>query len=605
MDDPHGPTRVMPAATPLTPPAAWSPPDDYRFQVIQRAVGAEYDVLGAICDVADGTRSGTVFLAQRRSSSHLDALRLMHPGDFVDVVGTIGEALPSGGDLCPSCGAQIRTGVRFCGSCRTNLSTLPFLDAPNWISIAEWLELKGEAGRHQHEVLGRLDGGGIRPAAGEQNATLSFVARMASTSKIVVLLLERAPTGSSAVLSLDQTGLLVKRVESLLDRQVQPKTKAPDVVPPPAREEPKPIRTAEVKPEALVPPPPRPAFPLWVKVAILTVSAAAVIAAAAWMVSAVSNKRSDRAARAALDSIRADSIRADSIRADLAARERQRADSIQLASVVDSATLQISGGRMQANLSITVDQKRVSGTTIRLAPGTHIVSAIARGYTSATDTLDVQPGQRVTWSPRLTALAPPPVEHVVPRRVASNCADVFAREDWTGARTACEAQAAAPGGSGVAERTLGAIYERGLEVPQSYPTAASWYEKSAAHEDPIGQYRYGLLLRDGKGVKRDQSRAFELFRASATKDVVDAQFAAGDALDRGVGVGRNRTEAARWYRPAAEHGNADAQFALGMLYEKGDGVERSKDEAVRWLLKSVAQGNQRAGRELTWLGVKW
>jgi len=266
-------------------------------------------------------------------------------------------------------------------------------------------------------------------------------------------------------------------------------------------------------------------------------------------------------------------------------------------------------------MAITVDRKPVTRSAIRVSPGRHIVSAVAPGYRRATDTLNIKPGERLTWAPRLEALPEvatqtqrEPVivtksDPVVPKPTDTSCIDASSREDWAAARGACEKQAST-GANAVAERTLGMIYERGLSVPRDMSAAASWYAKSASHDDPGGQYRYGLLLREGRGVARDEGKAFEFFRLSATKGVTEAQFAAGEALDRGAGVARNRAEAARWYQKAGEQGNADAQFALGNLYTKGDGVPKSEADAIKWYQKAAAQGHSKARRELSWRGIK-
>jgi hypothetical protein len=584
-------------------------PDDFRIKQVERAVGAEYDVLGEICEIGEGAQGGFAFLAQRRSTTRLEVLRLVRSGTDVDVLGVLGEAFPLGDDLCPNCSAPIRAGVRFCGSCRANLSMLPLSSAPDSLTIAEWLEVKVEAARNQYQLLGRIDEKSFASVGASQPGVVSLIARMTSAAKATALVLERASAGNPAVLGLDQTGLLPKIVGTLLDRRAEHKKKelrgAPPPLPPPPRKDdmvaPPIVVTSEPVVTPIVPPPP-PRFPLWAKATIMATSGAALIAAVAWMVSVFSGKGSGPNATVAADSIRADSIRVDSLQ-----RERDRSENLRIARLADSATLQILSGP-RGTMAVTVDRKPVTRSMIRVTPGRHIVSAVARGYSRATDTLELKPGERLTWAPRLEPLpqvtpqaTPDPV--VVSKRTDTSCIDASSREDWAAARAACEKQASA-GANGVAERTLGMIYERGLSVSRDFSAAATWYAKSASHQDAGGQYRYGLLLRDGRGVARDETKAFELFRLSATRGVADAQFAAGDALDRGAGVTRNRTEAARWYEKAGDAGNADAQFALGNLYTKGDGVPKSELEAIKWYQKAAAQGHAKARRELAWRGIK-
>ena len=587
MDDPHGPTRIMPPdPMPQRQRQGTGSPDDFRLRDVQRAAGAEYDVLGEICEIGEGVHAGTAYLAQRRSSMQLEVLRLVQDGSSIDVLGVIGEGTANTEDVCPNCAAPIRAGVRFCGNCRANLTTLQMSTIPNSLSVAEWLEAKVEAERHQFQVLGRVDDAAAATGRGQQTGIVALVARAANTVKITTLILERASGGNPAVLGPDQATMLPTLIVSLVERRAEERRRAAPPIVAPA-------------PVATVPP----GLPLWAKAAILATSGAALIAAVAWTVSLFSNKRAEPNLQVAADSILTDSIRPDSI-----PRENDRANVKQTAVGVDWGTLQILSGP-RGSMAITVDRKPETRSMIRVAPGRHILSASARGFNRATDTLVVRPGERLTWAPRLEPLPQPPrvEEHpVAPKRavVDNTCVDASSREDWATARTACEKLASAASGNGVAERTLGNIYERGLGLSRDLSAAATWYAKSASHDDAGGQYRYGLLLRDGKGVGRDEAKAFELFKLSASRGVTEAEFAAGDALDRGAGVGRNRTEAARWYQKAADAGNADAQFALGNLYTKGDGVPKSEPEAIKWYQKAAAQGHAKARRELSWRGIK-
>jgi len=40
-------------------------------------------------------------------------------------------------------------------------------------------------------------------------------------------------------------------------------------------------------------------------------------------------------------------------------------------------------------------------------------------------------------------------------------------------------------------------------VPQNLAAARSWFKKSAEQENPLGQYRYGMVLVKGVGGARD------------------------------------------------------------------------------------------------------
>jgi hypothetical protein len=557
MSDPQGRAHAMPASPPLRQPLSAS--DDYRLQETRRAAGSEYDVLGEIGEVVDGVRSGIAFLARRRSSARLDALRLVSTGEYVEVLGEMGESTQDVGEQCPTCGTPIRAGVRFCGSCRADLATTPVGAATSTMSVAEWLDARSEAARNGYELVGRIDVPRMRAAGVAQNGSILFLARTSATSKIVMLMLERAAAGGSAVIGLDQSSAMAGVVESLFDASPAPapvRPALPEMIPPPPTVAPLPERPV-VAPLPPLPPPvvrtPGPEIP-WLRIAAITLSGAALIAALAWLVTALSSRRSEPAIAVSADSVLADTARRAAAPIDSAPRA---------AAIVDSATLRIAAD-LPAGAAITVDGVRVSGRTVRLAPGRHTLSALAPGYSTQRQALRVRPGQSLAWPPQLVA-KPKPVEPAsVPRpaTVASACADAAGKSDWARVLDVCAKETNAPNGNAFAERTLGSMYERGLGVAPSMLVAAVWYSAAAGHGDREAQYRYALMLQYGSGVRQ------------------------------------NPTEAAQWFLKAAERGHAEAQAALGMLYAIGDGVTQSDADAAKWLKRAAAQGSDRARQEL-------
>ncbi|MEO6527553.1 MAG: hypothetical protein ABIP93_13065, partial [Gemmatimonadaceae bacterium] len=554
MNDPHGPTRVLPPTDGAVRQPS-SSPDDYRLQDARQAAGTEYDVLGEICEVGEGKTSGIAYLAQRRGSTRLDVLRLPLTGEFVEVLGTVGDTLHASGELCPSCGAPIRAGVRFCGNCRANLTTVKLSETSGWMSVAEWLETKSETARHNYQLLGQIDEARTRAAAGAQSGAGLLIARTTSTSRIVGLLLERPTAGNSAIVSLDQTNLLPRVVESLFDTPAAVPTAPPPVAvraavpqqvvaPPVTMVEPPQIHVAPPAP----PPPPPPSTPStpraelpWLRIAAITLSGAAFIAALAWLVTAISSRKPQPAVAVVTDSVSSDTVTA--VRADTA---RPAA-----ASIVDSATLQIASD-LPSGTVITVDRARTSRRTLRLSPGRHTLSASAPGYRPERQTLDIRPGEALVWPSRALVVRPKPADVAPPPPVvvASACADASRKSDWARALDVCAREASSSNGNALAERTLGTMYERGLGVAPSLLVAAVWYAAGAGHGDREAQYRYAVLLQNGTGVRR------------------------------------NPAESAQWYLKAADRGHAESQYALGMLYANGEGVSRSDGEAAKWLKKA-------------------
>ena len=95
-------------------------------------------------------------------------------------------------------------------------------------------------------------------------------------------------------------------------------------------------------------------------------------------------------------------------------------------------------------------------------------------------------------------------------------------------------------------------------------------------------YVMGRLILEGKGVKKNNTRAAEFFRLAAEKGDVSAMNSWATSLVTGDGVPRNFHEAARWFRKAAEQGLAMAQFNLGYLYAYGKGLPKDESAAIDW-----------------------
>lgn len=68
---------------------------------------------------------------------------------------------------------------------------------------------------------------------------------------------------------------------------------------------------------------------------------------------------------------------------------------------------------------------------------------------------------------------------------------------------------AAEGGDALAQTALADMYYRGIGMRRpDLKRAWRWMMTAARNGDPVAQYRVGLMLRDGRGTRRDLSRAF-------------------------------------------------------------------------------------------------
>jgi hypothetical protein len=79
-------------------------------------------------------------------------------------------------------------------------------------------------------------------------------------------------------------------------------------------------------------------------------------------------------------------------------------------------------------------------------------------------------------------------------------------------------RAAAEQGNAEAQNALGALYERGVDVPLDCNEAARWYRKAAEKKNPNAQHNLGLLYRDGRGVGRNEAEAYFWFHLATAGD---------------------------------------------------------------------------------------
>jgi TPR repeat protein len=162
-------------------------------------------------------------------------------------------------------------------------------------------------------------------------------------------------------------------------------------------------------------------------------------------------------------------------------------------------------------------------------------------------------------------------------------------------------KAKAEAGDSEAQWHVGSWLEDGLADPQgrilvraNVRAAARWYGLSASAENSTGQIHFGVLLSDGRGVRRDDAEALRWFkRALRQGDACAPNNIACVYRDRG-----NKRLAMFWYRRAVACGDGDALVEVGRRYYAGAGVRSDPKRAVRCFYQAVASKNiTQAGRE--------
>ena len=117
--------------------------------------------------------------------------------------------------------------------------------------------------------------------------------------------------------------------------------------------------------------------------------------------------------------------------------------------------------------------------------------------------------------------------------------------------------------NGAAQYNLAQIYHAaGESDPYRYEKARYWYEKAVEAGIMEAYNNLAALYIDGKGVKKDQKKAFELFQK------------------------------------AAKMGDPSAQVNVGVLYAWGEGITNDKMKAYDNLKKALVSGKSEASAYL-------
>ncbi|BFZ56239.1 hypothetical protein PYCC9005_003283 [Savitreella phatthalungensis] len=137
----------------------------------------------------------------------------------------------------------------------------------------------------------------------------------------------------------------------------------------------------------------------------------------------------------------------------------------------------------------------------------------------------------------------------------------------------------------------------------------------------IGQLMYGLSLRHGWGIPKDEAKAINWLRKAAASsadheaealsekrptggtmkgDLILAIFELGNCFRYGWGCEIDRDLARHYYETAANLGDADAMAETAWCYETGFGLKKDKYKAAFWYRRSEQAGNKIVGNQWIW-----
>lgn len=133
-------------------------------------------------------------------------------------------------------------------------------------------------------------------------------------------------------------------------------------------------------------------------------------------------------------------------------------------------------------------------------------------------------------------------------------------------------------------------YHVGAGVKKDEKTALKYYQKGAAINDSGCVVEYASFLQEGKFIKQDCRKAFELFQNAAKGDSRAAERRVGDCYEKGLGTGVDYLKAAEWYLLSAEKGNKYAKKAYDEMLHKIRNFETGKCETYAFLAVCHSRG---------------
>lgn len=178
--------------------------------------------------------------------------------------------------------------------------------------------------------------------------------------------------------------------------------------------------------------------------------------------------------------------------------------------------------------------------------------------------------------------------------------NVFAEVDYE-KMPVTELQKKAEGGDSDAQYWLGRAYSDGRGIEKDDDKAFVWYQKSADQGNSYGMNALGVCYVQGDGVKKDGAKGIEFYKKAAAmgnsraKANLSNHYFSGNLLDKDYQKGLELA------KEAADKNEKIGQKNLGLAYLHGYGVEIDEEEAKAWFTKAAEQGNPVSQVELGYL----
>ena len=95
------------------------------------------------------------------------------------------------------------------------------------------------------------------------------------------------------------------------------------------------------------------------------------------------------------------------------------------------------------------------------------------------------------------------------------------------------------------------------------------------------------MYSNGRGVGKDEEKAFYWCAKAANQGYPSAQYTTAYYYSNGIGVKRDYERAVKWYREAMANGHSLAYNNMAYMYVDGKGVEKSMEMAFEMVNKAI------------------
>ncbi len=136
---------------------------------------------------------------------------------------------------------------------------------------------------------------------------------------------------------------------------------------------------------------------------------------------------------------------------------------------------------------------------------------------------------------------------------------------------------------------LGWMYYRGIGTKPNYKKAFYWFEKGALNGSEQALFFRASMLQRGRGVKKDEKRAFAILYDLAHKYAnPHAAFKLSIAYEKGIGCEPDPAQSQRWLDFAATNGIPPAQLKKGLSL-----IEKQPVVGAKWVEQAATRSHFR------------